>query len=119
PAAVGMWEHWLAGTLQPVPLRETLGRQTGMYRFAKNITDEQAQQMVAEVCDPKTKCLRRITWSLTEDQPLTTLPPEKLPPSKEEYRQIGVLPLLCVEGCTYTVSTAREIARANQAAKAS
>ncbi|RBP40423.1 sirohydrochlorin cobaltochelatase [Roseimicrobium gellanilyticum] len=117
PAAVGLWEHWLAGTLQPVPLRETLNRQTGMYRFAKNITDELAQQMVAEVCDPATNCLRAITWSLTADQPLTSLPPEKLPPAKDAYKQTGVLPLLCVEACTQAVSAARELARANHAAK--
>lgn len=117
PAAVGLWEHWLAGTLQPVPLRETLGRQTGMYRFAKTITDEQAQQMVTTLCGSAGKCQRAATWSLTPEQPLTLLPPEDLPPAKDAYQQTGVLPLLCVEACTHAVSAAREIARASHAVK--
>jgi sirohydrochlorin cobaltochelatase len=117
PAAVGLWEHWVAGTLQSVPLRETLGRQTGMYRFAKNITDEQAQDMVTKLCGPSGKCARAATWSLTPGQPLTLLPPENLPPARDAYRQTGVLPLLCVEACTHAVSMARELARANHAAK--
>lgn len=114
PAALGFYEHWRNNTLQPVPLRETLGRQTGMYRFVNTISDKQAQQMVACECDAKTKCLRRISWPVSVDQPLTVLTPEKQMPDMNPTE----IPLLCVEACTHLVSAAREIARQNYAKKA-
>jgi len=116
PAALGLWEHQAAGTLQPVTLRETLGRQTGMYRFANTITDEQAQTLTAQQCGNAARCARRITWSLAEGQPLTQLALEKLPPVLEEVPPHEI-PLLCVEACTHMVSAAREQAKANFQAK--
>ncbi|MEY4483354.1 MAG: hypothetical protein RL693_806 [Verrucomicrobiota bacterium] len=113
PAALGFYEHWQANTLQPVPLRETLGRQTGMYRFVNTISDEQAEQMVACECDAQTKCLRRIAWPLSADQPLTLLTPEKQMPVASPTE----IPLICVEACTHLVSAAREIAKQNYAKK--
>jgi sirohydrochlorin cobaltochelatase len=110
PAALGFWEHHQAGTLEPVALRDTLGRQTGMYRFANSIRDDQAQQMVACECDPVKKCARRIVWPLTPEQPLTDLPPEKLLASPLPSDEI---PVLCVEACTHLVSAARSIAQQN------
>jgi sirohydrochlorin cobaltochelatase len=111
PGALGLFEHWKADTLKPVPLRETLGRQTGMYRHANTITDEQAQKMVACECDAGTKCLRRITWPLAPGEPLTALTREKLP--QTESTPASEIPLLCVEGCTHLVNAARELARRN------
>ncbi len=114
PGALGLLRHFQNGTLHPVHLRETLGRQTGMYRFANTISDDDAQRLVACECDAKTKCLRRITWHLNETQPLHLLGPDKLPPDSPATND---LPLICVEACTHLVSAAREIARANHAAK--
>jgi sirohydrochlorin cobaltochelatase len=122
PAMLEFWKHWRENTLQPVTLRETLGRQTGMYRFANTIADEQAQDMIACECDPKTKCLRRITWKLDAEQPLA-LPSAKIPPQLGSPHGTGAdaaeIPLLCVEACTLVVSAAREIARRNQVAEKS
>lgn len=112
PAALGLWEHYAAGSLRPVPLRETLGRQTGMYRFANTITDEQAQELVARECGSPAKCLRRLTWTLTADQALTRIGDEKRPPCVESVSRREI-PLLSVEGDTHLVSAAREQARAN------
>ena len=110
PGTPGLWQHHAGGTLRPVPLRETLSRQTGMYRFANNITDEQAQQMVACHCDSATKCLRQITWPLTSSQPMA------LPETKQlKTTTPDSVPLICVEACTHIVSAARELARENHA----
>ncbi|MCE9520494.1 MAG: hypothetical protein K8R87_13185 [Verrucomicrobia bacterium] len=114
PGALGLLRHFQNGTLHPVHLRETLGRQTGMYRFANSISDDDAQRLVACECDAQTKCLRRITWHLDENQPLQLLKPEKLPPTTTNADD---LPLICVEACTHIVSAAREKARANHTAK--
>ncbi len=114
PGAPGLWQHYLRGTLKPVPLRETLGRQTGMYRFANTISDDDAERMIACECDAKTKCLRRITWGLTDTAPLAPLLSDKLPPAKPAQDNPV---LICVEACTHLVSAAREIARANHAVR--
>ncbi len=112
PGALGLLRHFQDGTLRPVPLRETLGRQTGMYRFSNTISDADAGNMVACECNANTKCLRRITWQLDASLPLPLLPPEKRPPVSPDPHD---LPLICVEACTLLVSAAREIARANHA----
>ncbi len=112
PAALGLAIQEEQGTLQPVPLRENLGRQTGMYRFTNTISDDQAMEMVAKCCDTNTKCLRRITWGLTEDQPLYGPALDKTLPVA------GVdVPLLCVEVCPLVVGQARKVAQASYAAK--
>lgn len=120
PAALGFWHHWNGRRLAPVPLRETLGRQTGMYRFANTISDDQAQQMITCECDPSTKCLRRITWPLNPEKGLI-LDPRKQPPPHGHLlcdpQGVPELPLLCVEACTLIVSAAREIARESQLKK--
>ncbi len=112
PAALGFLSHQHSGTLHPVHLRETLGRQTGMYRFTNTIRDEQAQQVVSEVCD-RQKCLRCITWQLDERQPLTGLSPDKLGAATAEEAGEEPVPLLCVEACTHVVSAARVVAQQN------
>ena len=112
PAALGLALQAEQGTLQPVPLRENLGRQTGMYRFTNTITDDQAMDMVARCCDSSTKCLRRITWGLTQEQPLYGAAAGKaaMPAGMD-------VPLLCVEVCPLVVGQARKVAQANHAAK--
>ena len=114
PAALGFLEHWQAGQFHPVHLRETLGRQTGMYRFTNTIRDDQAHQMVACECDAGTKCLRRITWQLDAEQPLNGLTAAKRAPEPGAvFGACGELPLLCVEACTHLISAARTIAQKN------
>lgn len=112
PAALGLAIQEEQGNLKPVPLRENLGRQTGMYRFTNTITDDQAMEMVAKGCAYDSKCLRRITWGLTKDQPLYG------PAAGKSLPMPGVdVPLLCVEVCPLVVGQARKVAQANHAAK--
>ncbi|WP_078815729.1 CbiX/SirB N-terminal domain-containing protein [Prosthecobacter debontii] len=120
PAAVGMLLAQEEGKLKPVPLRHLLGRQTGMYRFANGITDAQACEMVGNFCQTATGCLRRITWTLDDTQPMTGLAAAKLGP--EAGQVPGVAPekcmsLLCMEACNHIVSLARKKSRENNEAK--
>jgi sirohydrochlorin cobaltochelatase len=114
PAALGLALEEEKRSLQPVPLRDLLGRQTGMYRFANHITDDQAMDMTACHCDTRTKCLRRITWGLTARQPLSGAATEKA----AALEAATAIPLLCMEACNHIVSAARKIARENHDAKA-
>lgn len=103
PAALGSWVAFARGEAQPVPLRETLNRQTGMYRVTAHLTDEQVRSVVRSTCEFATRCRRRITWELSSGTPLACLTPEKtnLAPGKEE------MPVLCLEGCNWLVAKAR------------
>jgi sirohydrochlorin cobaltochelatase len=106
PAALGMAHALEQGKLASVPLREVLGRQTGMYRFANNITDDQAHAMIGKCC-ANTKCLRRILWPLTTSQPMANEAASKTQPNHDS----NAIPLLCIEACTHIVSAARKVAR--------
>ena len=113
PAAVGMALAQEKGTLEPVPLRELLGRQTGMYRFANGITDEQANALIGKCCDNAAKCMRRIVFPLDATQPLSGPALSKLGTQAEGK----IIPLLCMEACNHIVSAARKVARENHEAK--
>lgn len=111
PAAAGMAHALEQGKLAAVPLREVLGRQTGMYRYTNTIRDEQAHAMVGKTCANE-NCLRRILWPLTTSQPLegNALAKTQMQPAPK------AIPLLCIEACTHIVSEARKIARRNHEA---
>ena len=109
PAALALAAAHERGVLAAVPLRETLGRQTGMYRFANRITDEEAIAMVARKCDSTSACMRRILWPLSAGQPLEGEAAAKSLPSAAP----GGIPLLCMEACNHLVAEARIIAKAS------
>ncbi|WP_461786083.1 CbiX/SirB N-terminal domain-containing protein [Prosthecobacter sp.] len=106
PAALGMALALEQEKLVSVPLREMLSRQTGMYRFANNITDQQAHAMIGKCC-ANTKCTRRILWPLTASQPMANEAASKAQPNHAS----NAIPLLCIEACTHIVSAARKVAR--------
>lgn len=107
PAMLGVWLSHDRGELAPVPLRTTLGRQTGMYRVTQKITDDEAQEMVRDFCRTDGGCLKHILWPLAPGTPIATLPPEKLSPTASP----GGFPLLCHEGCNLLVAKAREVVK--------
>ncbi len=92
PAAVGLWLAWRAGRLETERLREKLLRQTGMYRSAKEISDDQARELAATICaDPN--CARQALWRLdnAEAPPFPQVEPD-------------VIPLLCHAPCEHFIS---------------
>ena len=108
PARSAAYAAWDDGRLKTTPLRETLNRQTGMYRVAANIPDEQANVLVASFCRSDGGCLRTILWR--RDAPgapaSTLLPAEKFDPAFDRGGE-SALPLLCQEGCNLLVAEAR------------
>lgn len=109
PAMIGIWHADIIGELQPTDLRETLARQTGMYRITQKITDEQAQAMIGRQC---ATCQKTMLWKIDAQQPITSLPPEKH--TRAEF------PLLCREACNLLVGLARTVVKdAEKAAAAS
>jgi sirohydrochlorin cobaltochelatase len=103
PAMLGVWLSHLRGELTPVPLRETLGRQTGMYRVTQKLTDDQAQELIGGFCRSDGGCLKNLLWRIAPELPIRTLPEEKLRPPRGDV----ALPLLCHEACNLLVAQAR------------
>jgi len=110
PAALGLWFSWLQGTLRPTSFRETLGRQSGMYRVTQLITEKQSEDLIAHCCSSDGGCLRTILWEIRPGEPLRSLPASKLSlaglPSDH-------MPLICREVCNLVVAAARPIAKGN------
>lgn len=98
PAALGNWRALLTASLRPTPLRETVNRQTGMYRITGKITDEQGEELVNSLC--RTNCLRNILWPVPAD---AQLPKISLPASE--------IPLLCGEACCLVIAAARKVVK--------
>jgi len=115
PAALGLFTDWQQQMLTPVDLRETLGRQSGMYAITRKITNEQAQEMIGAFCTSQGGCLKTILWNISPGLPICSLPPEKF--DAHTVRGKGCnLPLLCHEACNLLVAKAREVVKS--AAKA-
>ena len=93
PAMTGVWLSHTRGELVPVVLRETLARQSGMYRVTQKLTDEQARTLIDGFC---TGCLKHRLWEIAALNPdLPSFPKDSLP-------------LLCHEACNLLVAKARE-----------
>ena len=105
----GVLFDYEAGAVTPVPLRDTLGRQTGMYAVTRRLTDEQAQEIVAQLCRTEGGCLKKILWPLAPGKPVVSLPAEKFNPASVAP---GEQPLLCHEACNLLVAKAREVVKA-------
>lgn len=115
PGRLAAFSAWESGTLLTTALRETLHRQTGMYRSAAKISDAEANTLVGNFCRSDGGCLRTILWKRDREGTLasTRLPAEKFDPSHD---QTGfghpVIPLLCQEACNLLVAEARKVVKA-------
>jgi sirohydrochlorin cobaltochelatase len=103
--------------LVTTPLRETLGRQSGMYRIAAQIDDDGADGLVGDFCRSDGGCLRTILWhrNLEGTVASTRLPAEKFDPIHD---QTGggrpVVPFLCQEACNLLVAEARKVVQSGR-----
>jgi 4Fe-4S binding protein/cobalt chelatase family protein len=108
PGAVGTRMALQNGTAQPVCLRQTLNRQTGMYRITRGLSADQAQSLVTELCHSDGGCLRTILWGIEEGDPPDFLPSSKSDPTVDQTGQRrAALPFLCLEACNLFVAAAR------------
>jgi sirohydrochlorin cobaltochelatase len=115
PGRAAAYRTWRAGRLRTTALRETLSRQTGMYRVAGKISDERADEVVASVCRSNGGCLRTILWKRdASGAPASTLLPlTKFDPAVDQTgRAEPMLPLVCQEACNILVAALREAVKA-------
>ena len=129
PGRLAVFVAWKSGQLQTTPLRETLERQSGMYRIAAKISDEQADRVVGDFCRSDGGCLRTILWNRDKLGTIasTTLPQEKFDPAFDQTKAGGrpgsatpataaiaaaSIPLLCQEACNLLVEECRKAVKA-------
>jgi sirohydrochlorin cobaltochelatase len=131
PGRLAIFIAWKTGRLGTTPLRETLDRQSGMYRIAAKISDAQIDDLVADFCQSTDGCLRTILWKRDQRAAIasTRLPKEKFDPTWDqvqapvEPRASGFakatadkmtqakIPLLCQEPCNLLVAACRKVVK--------
>ena len=122
PGRLAALTAWEAQRLATTPLRDTLNRQTGMYRSAAKISDDQLDTLVGRFCRSQggqPGCLRTILWPRdnSEARPSVQLPPDKfIPPFDQTRRGENVMPLLCQEACNLLVAEARAVVKEDASA---
>jgi sirohydrochlorin cobaltochelatase len=118
PAAIGLSFSQRDGRLEIEHLRDKLNRQTGMYRFARNLSDAGAQRLVREVCGPGHCCVKKILWQIDVNTPLEDSEASRFDGVVGEINRAEAIPLLCREACNHFVAEARKASKAEQDAKA-
>jgi sirohydrochlorin cobaltochelatase len=123
PGRLAVFAAWKTGQLRTTNLRDTLDRQSGMYRVAAKISDAQLDDVVGDFCRSNGSCLRTILWK--RDQPGTVsspkLPNEKFDPAFDQAKALGrpgsstpataTIPLLCQEACNLLVAECRKVVK--------
>ena len=122
PGRLAVFAAWKSGRLRTTPLRDTLDRQSGMYRVAAKISDDQIDCVVGDFCRSDGGCLRTILWKRDKQGTVasTKLPPEKFDPAFDQVRAptrsrstipATAIPLLCQEACNLLVAECRKVVK--------
>ena len=112
PGRLATFAAWKENRLATTPLRETLDRQSGMYRVAAKISDDQADAVVGDFCRSDGGCLRTILWKRDRSLsvPSPKLPAQKFDPQIDQVSgsaSAGHVPLICQEACSLLISKCR------------
>lgn len=112
PAMLGVRLAAEMGSLRPVCLRDTFGRQSGMYAVTRKLCDEDAEALIGRFCRSDSCCLKTILWKVAPDRPVTSLPAAKFDLSAEQLEAPGPsIAMPCQEACNFLVAEARRAVR--------
>jgi sirohydrochlorin cobaltochelatase len=131
PGRLAVFAAWKIGSLKTTALRDTLDRQSGMYRIAAKISDPQINDLVAEFCRSDGGCLRTILWKRDRKGATasTKLPKEKFDPACDQaaacsrrpaddvpaaHSEAATVPLLCQEACNLLVAECRKVVKGEE-----
>src|SRR6266516_1814239 len=125
PGRLAVFIIWQRGQLRTTPLRETLTRQSGMYRVAAKISDTQIDTLVADFCRSNGGCLRTILWKRDLDGAIasTKLPKDKFDPACDQLKALhgpvsatpATVPLPCQEACNLLIAECRKVVKGERA----
>ena len=111
PGRLAMLAAWKEQRLATTSLRETLDRQSGMYRAAAKISDNQIDDVVGNFCRSDGGCLRTILWKRDRSgaAPSSKLPLKKFDVTHDQTgRGERAIPLLCQEICSIVLNECRK-----------
>ena len=109
PGALASWFAREDRRINPVDLRTTLNRQTGMYRVTQKLTNAEADELAGRFCRSDGGCLRTILWTIAGKRPDGNLPETKFAISDDQLgKHDPAIPFLCLEACNLLVAEARE-----------
>ena len=129
PGRLAAFAAWKSGDLKTTALRETLDRQSGMYRVAAKISDPQINDLVADFCRSDSGCLRTILWKRDRNGAIasTKLSKAKFDPVCDQvvdacshrpasnacasHSEAATVPLLCQEACNLLVAECRKVVK--------
>jgi len=121
PGRLAVFVAWKNDQLKTTPLRETLDRQSGMYRVAAKISDPEIDHLVADFCRSDSGCLRTILWKRDGDGAIasTKLPRDKFDPACDQLKAPhgpgsatpATVPLLCQEPCNLLIAECRKVVK--------
>lgn len=124
PGRLAVFVASKTGQLSTTSLRETLERQSGMYRVAAKISDEQIDDLVGDFCRSDGGCLRTILWKRDQLGAVssTKLPREKFDPTYDQASggprsapaattTPATIPLLCQEACNLLIAECRKVVK--------
>jgi 4Fe-4S iron-sulfur cluster binding domain/DR2241 stabilising domain len=131
PGRLAVFAAWKRGQLRTTSLRETLDRQSGMYRIAAKISDAQINDLVANFCRSDGGCLRTILWKRDPEGAIASakLTRKKFDPAWDQTMASrhpassafakatadrptpATVPLLCQEPCNLLVAECRKIVK--------
>ena len=133
PGRLAVFAAWKSAYLKTTPLRETLDRQSGMYRVAAKVSDQQINDLVADFCCSDSGCLRTILWKRDRNGVIasTKLPKQKFDPAYDQVMaacsrrpeddadasrsEAATVPLLCQEACNLLVAECRKVVKGESA----
>ena len=143
PSRLAVFAAWKSGYLKTTALRDTLDRQSGMYRVAAKISDPQINDLVADFCRSDSGCLRTILWKRDRNGVIasTKLPKKKFDPVYDQVMaacslrrsgdprashppswhsgaagsEAATVPLLCQEACNLLVAECRKVVKGESA----
>ncbi len=127
PGRFAAFAAWKSGRLKTTPLRDTLDRQSGMYRVAAKISNAQINDVVAGFCRSDGGCARTILWKRDRNGAIasTKLPKQKFDPAFDQATALNqpgspppataaataTVPLLCQEACNLLVGECRKVVK--------
>jgi sirohydrochlorin cobaltochelatase len=129
PGRLAVFAAWQSAYLKTTPLRETLDRQSGMYRVAAKVSDQQINDLVVDFCRSDSGCLRTILWKRDKNGVIasTELPKQKFDPSYDQVMatcsrrpegdaraprsEAATVPLLCQEACNLLIAECRKVVK--------
>jgi hypothetical protein len=108
PASLGLWKAWKKGDIRVQNLRDKLNRQSGMYRHARNVSDQGAQELVKCLCGPSNKCVKKILWKIDDEQSLEDSEASRFNGIVGKSDEATAIPMVCQEACNFFVAQARK-----------